>query len=248
MFSINEFRTSINTKGILRSNRYFVSFKVPKYLMPKYGTLGTRLMSIRCESVSIPGFSFLSADGPPRFGYGPVEKNPYVPGFDGINLTFILDAQNQIYKFFYDWTMCIVNYNGRGGTNMRNNAVSSGSTWRPYEVGYKSDYQTDLDIFVYDGNKNENSSSEAGKLVMSLKAYSAFPMGLPSTPLAWESTDAMKLSIPFSYTDFQINIPEPTADTTTPVIQPRSETPNNIALNTVRLPQGIPGNSDIRNA
>lgn len=202
MFSINDFKASINTRGILRSNKYLVSFKIPEYLQGRYTTDDQRLISIRCESVSLPGFSFLSADGPPRYGYGPVEKNPYVPGFDGLSLTFILDSKNRIYELFYDWTMSIVNYDGRGGTNMRN-----GTSWKPYEVGYKSLYQTDLNISVYDGNKSETSTSESGNLVMNAKVYAAFPMGIPSNPLSWESTDAMKLTIPFAYTDFRISMP-----------------------------------------
>lgn len=205
MFSIKDFRSSINKGGILRPNKYIVEFSVPEYLKPRYSSGNLSLMSLRCESVNIPGFSFASKDGPPAFGYGPVEKHPYVPGFDGITLTFLLDSKNKIYKFFYDWTMSIVNYDGRGGTNMRN---SSGSTsWKPYEVGYKSKYQTDLSIHIYDGNKNEKTNSEAGNRVMTIKLYSAFPMGLPSNQLSWESTDVMRLPIPFSYTDFGIDIP-----------------------------------------
>lgn len=204
MFNIKDFRASIDTKGILRPNKYHVRFKVPTYLSTRYTDDDIKLMSLRCESVSIPGFNFASKDGPPAFGYGPVEKHPYVPAFDGTTLNFILDSKNKIYKFFYDWTMAVVNYDGRGGTNMRN---SSGSTyWKPYEVGYKSNYQTDVFIEVYDGNKNERTNSDAGNKVMTIVLYSAFPMGLPTNQLAWDSTDIMRLPVPFSFTDFGINI------------------------------------------
>lgn len=201
MFSINEFRTSIDKQGILRSNKYFVEFALPEYLRNSYSDDDKRLMSLRCENVAIPGMSFLSTDSQPRFGYGPVEKMPYVPGFDPISLTFILDSKNKIYKLFYDWTSAVVGFNGKAGTNLRN------GTRKPYEVGYKNKYKTDLIIRVYDGNKAKDTSPTAGKEVMLVKLYAAFPMGLPSTPLAWDSTDAMKLSIPFSYTDFEIAIP-----------------------------------------
>ena len=202
MFSINEFRSSINNQGILRSNRYIATFKIPNYLRQRYryDTKDTNLLSLRCENVSLPGFDFLSADGPPRMGYGAVEKHPYVPGFSGLSLTFILDSKSRIYNFFYDWTMTIVNYNGKGGTNYNN----PNGGWSAYEVGYKKDYQSEIDIKVYDGNKSEKSISIAGNEIFGVKLYSAYPVGMPSVPLAWDSPDIMRMTVPFSYTDFEI--------------------------------------------
>jgi hypothetical protein len=217
MFNITNFRSSINDKGILRTNKYLVQFKAPNYIAGKYSS--TDLMSIRCENVSIPGFDFASADGPPRMGYGAIEKHPYVPGFGGMSLTFLMDSKSEIYNFFYDWTMCIVNFNGRGGTNYRD----VNNKWKPYEVGYKRDYQTQLNISVYDGAKKEGSSRVAGNEVLSLKVYSAFPLGLPSIPLAWESTELVRLTVPFSYTDFEITRKEP-ENQAEPEIQPKIDT------------------------
>jgi len=110
--------------------------------------------------------------------------------------------------------MSIVNFNGKGGTNYRN------GTWKPYEVGYKKDYQTELNILVYDGAKKEDSNKVAGNEVLSLKAWSAFPLGLPSIPLAWESTELVRLTVPFSYTDFEITRKEP-ENQAAPAIKPK---------------------------
>jgi hypothetical protein len=198
MFNINDFKTSIDSLGVLLSNKYEVNFEAPKYIRDLNKYSNTKLMTIRCESVSIPGFDFASKDGPPRMGYGAIEKHPYVPGFSGISLTFLMDSKSEIYNFFYDWTMHIVNFNGKGGSNYRD----SNNAWKPYEVGYKDDYKTDLNISVYDGVKKQNSNSS--NEILSLKVYSAFPMGLPSIPLAWDSSQLIKLSIPFSYTDFEL--------------------------------------------
>lgn len=203
MLNIKDFRSSINDQGILRPNKYMVQFSMPEYLKGFYNGEDLKLLSLRCESVNIPGFNFASKDGPPAFGYGPIEKHPYVPGFDGVTFTFLLDSKNKIYKFFYDWTMKIVNYDGRGGTNMRSNSVD----WKPYEVGYKSQYQSNIFIQVFDGNKNTKNNSDVGNRVMNIALYSAFPMGLPSSQLAWESSDVMRISVPFSFTDFGISIP-----------------------------------------
>lgn len=205
MFNITDFRSSINTQGVLRSNRYMVEFAVPEYLKSTYGKEEQKLMSLRCENVSMPGFDFLSADGPPRMGYGAIEKHPYVPGFTGISLTFLVDSKSKIYNFFYDWTMSIVNFNGRGGTNF--SRKSSGRS--AYEVGYKSKYRTDLKILVYDGSSTDASTSVAGNKIIGLTLFDAFPSGMPAIPLAWDSPDLIRLSIPFSYTDFSMDGYEP---------------------------------------
>jgi len=217
MFNIQNFRSSINNSGVMKSNKYVVSFKAPVYLEGRYPS--TELMSLRCETVSVPGFDFLSADGPPRMGYGAIEKHPYVPGFSGMSLTFLMDSKSVIYNFFYDWTMSIVNFKGKGGTNYRN----ANSIWKPYEVGYKDYYKTDLNISMYDGAKKEGSSRVAGNEVLSLKVYSAFPLGLPSIPLAWESSELVRLTVPFSYTDFEITRKEP-ENQGAPEIQPKIDT------------------------
>ena len=221
MFNITDFRSSINKQGVLKSNRYFVSFNIPPYLQDKYGQEEQKLMTLRCESVSIPGFDFLSADGPPRMGYGAIEKHPYVPGFTGLNLTFLIDSKSKIYNFFYDWTMAIVNYRGEGGTNFRNQNAAGRY---PYEVGYKSKYQTDLEIRVYDGSMSQDSASVAGNEILKVKAFSAFPTGLPAVPMAWDSPEMMRLPVPFTYTDFIIDRNEPPAAKAPPA-EPKQEPP-----------------------
>lgn len=226
MFNITDFRSSINTRGVLKSNKYLVEFGIPTYLRNRYGTDDQSLMSLRCESVSIPGFDFLSADGPPRMGYGAIEKHPYVPGFTGLNLTFLLDSKSKIYNFFFDWAMSIVNFNGRGGTNF-----SRDDGWSAYEVGYKVFYKTDLKIMIYDGVKSEKSNSVAGNEILKLNIFDAFPMGMPSVPLAWDSPDLIRLSIPFTFTDFSIDrnnppkAPEPTAPLTQATATPAAPVP-----------------------
>ena len=199
MFDITNFRSSINTKGILRTNRYIVQFAKPEYLRD-YDIETIKMMSLRCESVSLPGFDILSADSPPRAGYGPIEKQLYVPAFSGLSLTFLVDTKNTIYKFFYDWTMAIVNYDSQGATKLRSNSRGRA----PYEVGYKNKYKTELVISVYDGNTTENTEVKTGSEIVRMKIFGAYPNGLPTIPLAWESSDLMKLQVPFSFTDFSI--------------------------------------------
>lgn len=198
--NIQNFRTSINTKGVLRNNRFIarIVFPTNHYLYNIY-TQSQELFSIRCESLNLPGLSMASADGPPRLGYGPIEKRPYNTNFEDITLTFILDANSQIHKMFYDWTNSIINFRSEGLLKLSGNANATAA----YEVGYKDNYSVDLHIDVYKDSGPENST-ESDKPVMTATLYKAFPIGMPGTPLGWEQSDIFKLSIPFAYTDYTV--------------------------------------------
>ena len=185
-FNLDKFKTAINYGGVLKGSRYEVIIKVPTYLQGKWGRFSDTLM-YRCEAARLPGLQFASADGPARLGYGPIERTPYNVNYEEISLTFIMDAKTMVHNFFYDWCNSIFNFNGGGGMN----AATAGV----YEVGYKNNYATDIDIAVY---------KDTGKPALKAKLFKAFPMALPAVPMNWNDSDVVKLTIPFTYLDFQI--------------------------------------------
>jgi len=187
-FRIDEFITSINKNGILKNNKYSVFFATPAALN-SYGKLNDIL--IRADSVRMPGMAFASADGPPRLGYGPTERVPYVANFEEISITFTIDANSYIHKFFNDWVNAIFNFKGQGNTQAKTKGV--------YEVGYKDSYTTDISIELYD---------DLGNLKLTNKVYHAFPMAFPSESLSWGDGQPIKLTIPFAYIDYEVNYPK----------------------------------------
>jgi hypothetical protein len=207
MRNIRDFTSSINRRGVLKNNKYLaiISFGNGHYLRSRANSNldnETDLISIRCDSVQLPGLSIASADGPPRLGYGPIQKHPYNVNFEDINLTFIVDANSRVHKMLYDWVNCIVNIKGFGGTNVTDNTNNiSGKTWSAYEVGYKDKFSATLQIEVY------KDSGEDGKheKTMTFTAYNAFPMAFPSVGLNWNEGDILRLNIPFSYTDYRVD-------------------------------------------
>lgn len=213
MFKIGDFMSEIGSSGVLRTNRFLVSFTAPYYLrqagrrtsagfLDKDGSGGSNLerMSLRCESVQMPGMSFATIDGPPRPGYGPIESIPYNTIFDDITLTFVVDARSDVHRFFYKWMNSVVNFTSKGQSKLKD-AIGPVSGMKTYEVGYKDNYVTDLTIDVYDAAGRNGTSVK----VMSAKVYRAFPKVLPTFDLAWGSNDdVVKLSIPFTYTDFDV--------------------------------------------
>lgn len=222
--------TEIQNAGVLRTNRYFVSFAPPKYLVDKISSsnldkVGSSMpldrITLRCESAQIPGMSLATIDGPPRPGYGPIEAIPYGTIFDDITLSFIVDSRSDIHKFFYEWMNCIVNFHSKGQSKLKDASGPVGGM-KTYEVGYKDDFCTDLIITVYDtfddvaagaapterpANAVQATPSTAAisNKIMTAKAYRAFPKLLPSFDLSWGSNDEfVRLQIPFTYTDFDV--------------------------------------------
>lgn len=198
MFKIDEFISSINKSGFVRTNRFVVFFALPEYLRGREAEYGynDKLISLRCESAQFPGISFGSIDGPPRLGYGAVESIPYNVTFEDISLTFLVDAHTRIHRLFYDWVNTIVNFQGSKGQSDWKRPTNTITNAAAYEVGYKDKYRTDILVTVYDSDD---------KQIMTVKVYNAFPKVLPSTDLAWGSNDElMKMTIPFSFTDFNV--------------------------------------------
>ena len=61
MLSINKFRSEIEKKGILRNNRFQVSFSPPgegQYLKNYFGEADREQITLRCEAVQMPGVAF----------------------------------------------------------------------------------------------------------------------------------------------------------------------------------------------
>lgn len=213
MFKIGDFISEIGSSGVLRTNRYLATFSAPEYLrlegrrtsaaqLDANGTGAGVLerLALRCESVQMPGMSFATIDGPPRPGYGPIEAVPYNTIFDDVTLTFVVDARSDVHRFFYKWMNSVVNFNSKGQSKLRD-ADGPVVGMKTFEVGYKDKYVTDITIEVYDSS----TGSDAGAKVMTAKMYRAFPKVLPSFDLSWGSSDdVVRLSIPFTYTDFDV--------------------------------------------
>jgi hypothetical protein len=188
-FEISKFRTEIDTGGVLRTNRFIVQF-------PNAGNT-ENMLSLRCESVQWPGVSFMTMDTPPRAGYGATELIPYAPIFEDVTLSFIVDKNSKTHKFFFDWMNRIVNLQSEGQTNLK----GAGAKKPAYEVGYKKDYSTDINITMY----RETGTTEGNDRVMTATLYGAFPKALPSFELNWGSeNEVLRLNVQFAYTDYFI--------------------------------------------
>lgn len=206
---ISNFQSSINQKGVLQSNRFKVMFVLPEYLRER-GEIGSRLkvetqelLTLRCESATFPGMNITTMEQP-RIGYGPLEFMPHNATLDDVTLTFLIDAYGDIHRLFYEWFNSMVNIEGSRGQSRLSTTTNraGGGSSAPFEVGYKNKYTTDIEIYVYDKYAVERE-------VMRVTLFKAYPKTLPSINLAWASNDELiRLSVPFTYTDFYVEYKE----------------------------------------
>lgn len=202
MFKIQEFTSSLGSKGVARTNRYTVVISLPQELTNWLGRNGggdPRELSLRADSVEWPGYSYLTYDTTSRVGYGAAEVSPYAPLFDSVTFTFIADRNLDMYKIFYAWNNLIINTRNRGQSLYFSDStsISDSNRQKPYELSYKDDYVANtMQIFMYDTE---------GAKKMEAVLYRAYPLLLPKIDLSWASeNEFLRLPIQFSYSDFEV--------------------------------------------
>ena len=196
MFKLSDFTQEINSGGVVKPNKYLVSFSSPIAL----SGASTSTLSLRCDDAQLPGLALATAEGPPRFGYGAMEANPYGVIFDDVTLSFVLDTKSSIHKYFYSWANEVVNFKSKGQSALATGTGAYGAN--AYEVGYKDNYVTDIKVLVYKDSSTDKSTQEQ---LMQYTLYRAFPKNLPPVSLSWATTnDFIKFPVSFSYTDYLV--------------------------------------------
>lgn len=109
-FSLRNFRTEINRRGVARPNRFEVTFPLPLGLGPGFSNLTsaeTKLVSLFCEVSGLPQQSIGIRN---QRIYGPVYPRPFGVdyGGDGLTMTFLLDQQMDVKAFFDAWVSKII--------------------------------------------------------------------------------------------------------------------------------------------
>lgn len=182
-FNISTFRSVVNKSGVMRNNKFLVRIPMPYGMtFARTGANGrsrleetARHLEVWCESTNIPGVS-LSTNEIRRYGYGNVEKKPYVPVINDVNFSFISDGKGEVWTFFQQWLRMISNYDMRNGIIKPTGVL--GQT--PFELSYKYQYVSDIELFVFD---------ETGKVVLALVLREAYPIFVGDVQLNWGDTN-----------------------------------------------------------
>ncbi len=202
-FNVADFRAVISDKGVARPNKFLVRLNMPVGL---YGTPGTtynletvRELEFWAESTNLPMFG-LATNMANRYGYGAAEKRPYMPTYQDLQINFIFDEFGDNWHFFYDWMNMIINTKTNRGVNAADGRVNVGGegnilSYRPWEVSYRVEYVTDLNIKLFD---------QTGVVIKNFLLREAFPIDMGGQSLDWNDNNSyLRIPIRFSYVDWQ---------------------------------------------
>lgn len=185
-FDVNKFKAALNGNGgVARPAHFAVTMGTPKVLTGLSNT--TKQLGFFCEATELPGLS-LETSVAHRHGYGASEKMPFNAQFDDLPMSFIGDSGGAIWGFFAEWSRQIIGF-GAGGTGWNDSQ---------YEIAYKDDYVTDINIFTYD---------VTGKKVIQVTLMDAYPILLGKPQLAWSAShEYMRIPIQLTYVDWKKKI------------------------------------------
>lgn len=190
-FNVNGFRSEINKQnGILKNNKFYVRMPVPRGLftspVSNLSKNVSRMLEFWCEGVNVPGVSLQTTEVR-RYGYGTIEKKPYVSLNNDITLSFIGDGKGEIWTYFQQWMRLIVNYDVRNGINGQTGLVSG---QMPFELSYKDQYGVDATVHVFDDQGNET---------IRVVLRDAYPIFIGDIQLNWQDTNSL-MRIPVTFT------------------------------------------------
>lgn len=185
---MSQFIATMRSSSVARTNLFEIVFTAPRIL----ATNPTKsILSLYACDGNLPGV-FLQTFDVKRYGTGPNEKLPYSTEFNDITFSFIGDGQGDIYKFFYNWIQGIVS----SDVHMTNTNASSVNQMGPYEVNFKEDYRTTINIITYDENR---------KVILNYQLMEAYPIWLGDSPLSWGDTDNLQ-KFPITFTFMQAKL------------------------------------------
>jgi hypothetical protein len=137
-FRLQDFIAQVKTKGLARVNRFEVIITPPPGINANY--LEFNKISLLCE---VSNFPPINLSVKPFKIFGPSYQRPITSeyGGDGISMTFHVDREMKVRKFFDDWIESVVD---------RNN----------FTVAYQSEYVTKILIRQLDEADNVNYEIE----------------------------------------------------------------------------------------
>jgi hypothetical protein len=196
-FNIESFNAKIEQfQGLQKTNKFFVRIFPPALMAgDTILNVASRMLEFWCMAVPLPGYTVATHDIL-RYSYGPIEKKPFTPIFTDITLVFLADAQGIIKKYFDTWQTCIINKDFRDGDIKGTSSEitargAGGSRLDPFEISYKSDYETVVEITTF---------TDAGEKSSVYILQEAYPIMVSDIQLNWgEMNNIMAVPVTFTF-------------------------------------------------
>jgi len=169
---LSDFIALVKRNGIARTNRFTVNITPPAVLSlyPPEGQ-SLRDMTLLCDATQLPGINISTTQA--RI-FGEFREMPYEKLYDQLTLSFYVDSNLNIKKFFDDWQNSIQKTDVNGNRTME----------------YYDRYTSIIQIGVQDVSE---------ELIYTCTLYEAYPKTVNAIALDYSSKEAMKLSVSFIY-------------------------------------------------
>jgi hypothetical protein len=177
-FDLNNFRAEVLSRGIHKTNLFQVMLFPPQTI-----SIGdSRIITLFCDSTTLPDVDFDAIDGHQRFGFGQVESIPFQPIFTPLSCTFLMENFDEIRSFFTAWLNAIVSF------NVTDDASS------PYEVTYKTDFVGQMTI---------TGLNEQLQPVYTYNIRDCYPTTMGKVHMNWnDQNNLARMAVNFSYKDW----------------------------------------------
>lgn len=154
----------------------------------------SEIINLSCCEASLPGSSLATHEVNNDY-HGTSEKMAYRRIYDDtIDLTFYVDYRYNTLKYFLAWMSFIV---GEGNYFSQNEYLQSETFYR---MTYPKNYKTIISVLKFE--KDITKSSQ--KYRIGYDFVDAFPINIASTPISYDQSDLLKVTVSFSYTRYVI--------------------------------------------
>jgi hypothetical protein len=195
-FNVGDFKSKISEfGGLAKTNKFAVLITPPRWTGEVSDSLtvtpGSQ-WSLRflCDTANLPGKSLNTIDYTPQ-GFGATHKMPIGVTHDTLTLTFLMDGDHKVMKFFQLWMQEIVNT----GSSF-DGELATYKDRTDHEISYKSNYETGLIITFY---------SDDGNSQLEYHLKNAYPIQIGSVQVGWEQNDTIaKLPVEFTYSTYTV--------------------------------------------
>lgn len=196
-FNIDTFRSEIAAKGILPTTHFLL------FIDPNFGgarnqgrSATANTLAMRCEAATIPGVSLMMQDVI-KYGYGPISRMAHAVQYPMLTLTFIMDQEGAVHKFFKDWIGKVIRHDSKAGMDLRDRRKDG---MYPYQVGYKrgtGGYAIpQMTLAVFDRQLTR---------IINCTFYDVFPVQLNDIQLSWGEQDTpVRFSVTLTFTDMDV--------------------------------------------
>lgn len=145
------------------------------------------LTTLSCSSASLPGSTLFTHEVSNDFT-GVTEKMAYRRSFDDrLDLTFYVDSNYNMIKFFEYWMQYIVNEQKPG----------SDTPYYSYKVNYPEEYRGTLIVDKFDRDYSTEKS-------IRYTFIDAYPINISSMPISYERSNVLTCTVGFTYSRYII--------------------------------------------